>query len=213
MYTGRYNHPEIGLMYFRSRYYSPQLGQFISRDPLGFVDGMSLYRAYFVPGGLDPSGLWFGSFLSGVAQGVVGAVVVAGVAAAAVTLGAPIGVVTAAVAVVGVAGAAVLIADSVLDPSPDNLAENAGVLVGGLGTGRVIGRPLACKLSPPNNQPPPGGINMGHEASQGMQVFPGQSVGQAVSAVMGQGPTLGGATGAVGTGSGLSQTGDAINNF
>ena len=43
-------------MYFRARYYSPQLGQFISRDPLGYVDGMSQYRAYFVLGGLDPMG-------------------------------------------------------------------------------------------------------------------------------------------------------------
>ena len=43
-------------MYFRARYYSPQLGQFISRDPLGYVDGMSQYRAYFVPGGTDPTG-------------------------------------------------------------------------------------------------------------------------------------------------------------
>ena len=44
-------------MCIRDRYYSPQLGQFISRDPLGYVDGMSQYRAYFVPGGMDPSGL------------------------------------------------------------------------------------------------------------------------------------------------------------
>ena len=44
------------LLYFRARYYSPQLGQFISRDPLGYVDGMSQYRAYFVPGSMDPSG-------------------------------------------------------------------------------------------------------------------------------------------------------------
>ena len=44
-------------MYFRARYYSPQLGQFISRDPLGYVDGMSQYRAYFVPDGMDPEGL------------------------------------------------------------------------------------------------------------------------------------------------------------
>ena len=45
------------LLYFRARYYSPQLGQFISRDPLGYVDGMSQYRAYFVPGSVDPWGL------------------------------------------------------------------------------------------------------------------------------------------------------------
>ena len=44
-------------MYFRARYYDPNLGEFISRDPLGYVDGMSLYRAYFVPGGMDPLGL------------------------------------------------------------------------------------------------------------------------------------------------------------
>ena len=43
-------------MHFRARYYSPQLGQFISRDPLGYVDGMSQYRAYFVPGAVDPTG-------------------------------------------------------------------------------------------------------------------------------------------------------------
>ena len=45
------------LMYFRARYYNSGLGQFISRDPLGYVDGMSQYRAYFVPGGVDPWGL------------------------------------------------------------------------------------------------------------------------------------------------------------
>ena len=31
-------------------------GEFISRDPLEYVDGMSLYRGYFVPGAMDPSG-------------------------------------------------------------------------------------------------------------------------------------------------------------
>ena len=43
-------------MYFRARYYDPQTGEFISRDPLGYVDGMSQYRAYFVPGAVDPEG-------------------------------------------------------------------------------------------------------------------------------------------------------------
>ncbi|MEM7782803.1 MAG: hypothetical protein AAF623_05575 [Planctomycetota bacterium] len=43
-------------MYFRARYYDPGTGEFISRDPLEYVDGMSLYRAYFVPGKVDPNG-------------------------------------------------------------------------------------------------------------------------------------------------------------
>ena len=50
-------------MYFRARYYDPATGEFISRDPLGYVDGMSLYRGYFVPGGVDPSGLHWPSGL------------------------------------------------------------------------------------------------------------------------------------------------------
>ena len=55
-FTGRRTDYDSGLMYFRARYYDPQTGEFISRDPLGYVDGMSQYRAYFVPGATDPSG-------------------------------------------------------------------------------------------------------------------------------------------------------------
>ncbi len=42
----------------RARYYDNQTGEFISRDPLEYVDGMSLYQGYFVPGGIDPKGLF-----------------------------------------------------------------------------------------------------------------------------------------------------------
>ena len=49
-------------MYFRARFYDPDTGEFISRDPLGYVDGMSLYRGYFVPGAVDPLGLQQGGF-------------------------------------------------------------------------------------------------------------------------------------------------------
>jgi RHS repeat-associated protein len=55
-FTGRYLDKETGLWYFRARYYSGSLGSFIGRDPLTYVDGMSLYGAYYVPNGLDPSG-------------------------------------------------------------------------------------------------------------------------------------------------------------
>jgi RHS repeat-associated protein len=35
-YTGQLYDPEIGLYYMRNRYYSPGLGQFLTRDPLGY---------------------------------------------------------------------------------------------------------------------------------------------------------------------------------
>jgi hypothetical protein len=38
---------ETGLYYFRARYFEPELGVFISRDPLGFVDGQSVYQGWF----------------------------------------------------------------------------------------------------------------------------------------------------------------------
>ena len=42
---------------YRARYYSTELGQFISRDPLEYVDGMSMYSGYFAQRMMmDPSG-------------------------------------------------------------------------------------------------------------------------------------------------------------
>ena len=56
-FTGRYLDDETGLWYFRARYFDDELGRFISRDPLGYVDGMSLYGGYFAEGfAMDPSG-------------------------------------------------------------------------------------------------------------------------------------------------------------
>jgi RHS repeat-associated protein len=57
LYTGQYFDPEITLYDFDMRYYAPTFGRFLSRDPLGYVDGMNPFRAYFVPNGLDPTGL------------------------------------------------------------------------------------------------------------------------------------------------------------
>jgi RHS repeat-associated protein len=42
-YTGREWDAEAGLYYLRARYYAPTLGRFLSRDPLGMVDGMNVY--------------------------------------------------------------------------------------------------------------------------------------------------------------------------
>jgi RHS repeat-associated protein len=57
-FTGYISDPETSLSYARSRMYSPGLGRFISRDPMGYVSGSSLYGAYFAPNGLDPLGLY-----------------------------------------------------------------------------------------------------------------------------------------------------------
>ncbi|NRA39136.1 MAG: RHS repeat protein [Planctomycetes bacterium] len=56
MFTGRRLDAETGLYYFRARYFDSELGRFISRDQLGYVDGYGLYAGYFIPNGLDPSG-------------------------------------------------------------------------------------------------------------------------------------------------------------
>ena len=57
-FTGRELDGETGLWYFRARYFDDSLGRFFGRDPLGYVDGYSMYRGYFVPRGMDPSGTW-----------------------------------------------------------------------------------------------------------------------------------------------------------
>lgn len=38
-YTGRELDADTGLMYYRARWYDPQLGRFISEDPIGFAGG------------------------------------------------------------------------------------------------------------------------------------------------------------------------------
>ena len=59
LFTGQYLDSETGLYFMRARYYSPKIGRFISRDPLGFVDSFNLYE-YAVSSPvmmIDPKGL------------------------------------------------------------------------------------------------------------------------------------------------------------
>ncbi len=55
-YTGREWDADLRLYHFRARWYDPATGGFVTRDPLGYVDGMSLYRGYFGVREVDPSG-------------------------------------------------------------------------------------------------------------------------------------------------------------
>jgi RHS repeat-associated protein len=43
LFAGRRFDASTGRYYFRYRYYDPRSGRFISRDPVGYVDGMTLY--------------------------------------------------------------------------------------------------------------------------------------------------------------------------
>jgi RHS repeat-associated protein len=55
-YTGQEWDAELRLHHFRARWYDPATGGFVSRDPLGYVDGMSHYRGYFASSAVDPTG-------------------------------------------------------------------------------------------------------------------------------------------------------------
>ncbi|MFX3591092.1 RHS repeat-associated core domain-containing protein [Ralstonia mannitolilytica] len=58
-YTGREN-DGTGLYYYRARYYSPQMGRFISQDPIGWASGQTNNYAYVKANPInfaDPYGL------------------------------------------------------------------------------------------------------------------------------------------------------------
>jgi RHS repeat-associated protein len=42
-YTAREYHARSGLYYYRARWYDPEIGRFITQDPIGFLGGMNLY--------------------------------------------------------------------------------------------------------------------------------------------------------------------------
>lgn len=44
MFTGRFNDEETGLYYYRARYYDPETGRFVQRDPAGYSEGPNLFQ-------------------------------------------------------------------------------------------------------------------------------------------------------------------------
>ncbi len=59
-YTGREYDKELNLYYLRARYYNPETGRFISRDPIGQKDQVNLYTYVANPPVIytDPTGLF-----------------------------------------------------------------------------------------------------------------------------------------------------------
>ena len=58
LFTGRRYDTETGLYYYRARYYNPSIGRFLQTDPIGYSDGMNMYRycRNNSLGCVDPSG-------------------------------------------------------------------------------------------------------------------------------------------------------------
>jgi len=59
-YTARQRHDRTGLYYYRNRFYYPQLGRFMTQDPIGIAGGINLYGyvGSTPTGYTDPLGLW-----------------------------------------------------------------------------------------------------------------------------------------------------------
>jgi RHS repeat-associated protein len=88
-YTGRERDPDTGLLYYRARWHDPEVGRFISEDPIGFL-GRDLNLYGYVHNDplrlIDPSGLrrchpLLGALVGGLVGGVGGAGVGAGLGA------------------------------------------------------------------------------------------------------------------------------------
>lgn len=62
LYTGREWEKELGVYYYRARFYDPRTGRFMQEDPIGYLGGNNFYLyTHNNPVNLiDPSGLFDG---------------------------------------------------------------------------------------------------------------------------------------------------------
>jgi RHS repeat-associated protein len=132
-FAGHFADAETGLYYNQARYYAPDLGRYISRDPLEFVSGPNayLYCNNDPIGGRDPTGLLGGFWKAVIAATIVTVGIIAIVAAAPVVLaaagavaaGTAIAAGTASTVAVGIGGAFLVGAGVGLALAPDGCAK------------------------------------------------------------------------------------------
>ena len=71
LWSSEFNDAELGLMYYNYRYYNPQDGRWINRDPIGISGGFNMYK--FVdnnPSFVDVKGLFL-QFVAGFIEGAI----------------------------------------------------------------------------------------------------------------------------------------------
>jgi RHS repeat-associated protein len=141
-FTGREWDAEVGLYFYRARYYDPAIGRWLSADPVGLLGGTNLYT--YVDGNpvsrLDPSGLSWKTFWAGAEKAVV-----AGVVGVAIALAAP--EVAVGLGLIGTVGLIAGVASEYYRMAHDNLTvdeadEFAGAATVGL-AGMLVGATAA----------------------------------------------------------------------
>jgi RHS repeat-associated protein len=159
-FAGGIQDRETGLVRFGARDYDPQVGRWVSKDPIRFAGADTNLYAYCHndplncsdPSGLDP----LSSFTQGFIDGAVGALIVGGAVVLVATLGVPAAVIGGVLAVGTVVGAGSLsyeVAYGAIYGDWDPLAYSAGSLLGGAiagaGTGSLVAEGLNGVPSPP----------------------------------------------------------------
>ncbi len=138
-----------------------------------------------------------GCFVRGAVVGAGGALVIAGVAAGTVALGAPAAVVTGGLAAVGVVGGAMTGYSLIRDIQSGNYsgaAFGAGSIVGGVAVGSVVGGGLGDRINPPATR--------GWSFSRDIANHYNPRLGS-LGKWLGTGPDAGAAAGATGLGAGV----------